>query len=177
MPTSPTPPRRDSPPPASRVDAPPSTSVEAVRSLARVARLLERATGDLGLAQYRVLSALASGEDRASRVAKRFELGRPAVSSAVDVLTRAGLIEQSSIATDQRAVSLRLTARGRAALAAAEDELVRVIDELCRRLPSPEVGMETLAGLGEALDGRAEERHALSSAPSAAPRRTTRSRQ
>ena len=41
-----------------RADAP--VDVAAVRVLARLARLLERATGDLGASQYRVLAANAS---------------------------------------------------------------------------------------------------------------------
>ncbi|MGH9921071.1 MAG: MarR family winged helix-turn-helix transcriptional regulator [Nitrososphaerales archaeon] len=140
---------------------PTDTEVEAVRSLARAARLLERASGDLGLAHYRVLSAIAGGEDRASRVAERFELGRPTVSAAVDVLCRGGLIERVEVATDQRAVELRLTRRGRDTLEAVETEMVRIIDDLCGRFPSLAAAPDVLATLGQALDARTDERHAL----------------
>lgn len=158
------------PRPPKRVDA---ASVEAVRSLARAARLLEKASGALGLAQYRVLSALAGGEDRASKLAERFELGRPSVSSAVDALTRAGLVERSPVIADQRAVALRLTPEGLATLEAVEAELVRVVDDLCSRLPTPHESVATLAALGDALDARADERHArraISPPPPPAPR-------
>ncbi|HTX63096.1 MAG TPA: MarR family winged helix-turn-helix transcriptional regulator [Acidimicrobiales bacterium] len=133
-------------------------AVEAVRSLARAARILERASGDLGLAHYRVLSAIAAGEDRASRVAERFELGRPTISASVDALRRAGLIERTEVAADQRAFALRLTPRGCEELDRVEAEMVRVLDELCRRLPSggpDQDPVAVLATLGTALDTRA----------------------
>lgn len=137
------------------------TSVEAVRSLARAARLLEKASGDLGLAHYRVLSAIAAGEDRASRVARRFELGRPTVSAAVDALSRAGLIERAVVAADQRAYELRLTRRGEEVLAAVEAEMVHLLHDVLHRLGDPGEAADALAALGGALDARAEERHAL----------------
>lgn len=154
-----------------------ATAVEAVRSLARVARILEHACGELGLAHYRVLSAIAGGEDRASRVAERFELGRPTISAGVDALRRAGLIERTEVATDQRAFALRLTASGWETLERVETEMVRVLDDLCRRLPSAgstEDAVAVLAALGQALDARADERRGLkadrkSPTPSPAP--------
>ena len=42
--------------------------------LARASRILERATGELSLAHYRVLAAVASGEERASRLAVRSQV-------------------------------------------------------------------------------------------------------
>jgi DNA-binding MarR family transcriptional regulator len=140
-----------------------------VRSIARVARLLEKASGDLGLAHYRVLSAVAAGEDRASRVAKRFELGRPTISAAVDALVRAGLLERGAVATDQRAFELRLTERGRVVLEGVEADMVSVLDDLCGRLDSPATATRTLAWLGSALDARAVERRHLLVVPSSRP--------
>lgn len=170
-PMRPPPPRSKSPRPsagdATTPDLPPHrTSAEAVRSLARVARLLEKASGDLGLAHYRVLSAVAAGEDRASRVARRFELGRPTISAAVDALVRGGLLERGAVATDQRAFELRLTERGRAVLGDVEAEMVRVLDELCGRLDSSVTATRTLAALGAALDARAADRNELHVLPS-----------
>ncbi len=151
-----------------------AAAVEAVRSVARVARILERASGELGLAHYRVLSAIAAGEERASRVAARFELGRPTVSASVDALCRAGLIERAAVENDQRAFALRLTAHGQETLQRVETEMVAVLEELCRHSapvgsttgpddpPVPEDPTQTgspvdlLAALGKALDARAE---------------------
>ena len=166
MPPSPATPRH-----STRGDVPSlATSVEAVRSLARAARLLDKASGELGLAHYRVLSAIAGGEDRASRVAQRLQLGRPTISAAVDAMSRAGLIERAVVATDQRAFELRLTKKGKEVLDAVEAEMVHELDDLCRRLPSPDAAAEMLAALGDTLDARAEERHALLSSRQAASR-------
>ena len=80
-----------------------------MRGLARAARILERVSGELSLAHYRVLSAIAGGDERASRVAERLALGKPAVSAAVESLSQRGLIARSEVAGDQRAAALRLT--------------------------------------------------------------------
>src|SRR6059058_1194066 len=65
---------------------------EAVRVLARLSRLMERASGDLSLAHYRVLSAVADGDQRATRLAERLALGKPTISASVDALCRRGLL-------------------------------------------------------------------------------------
>ncbi len=71
--------------------------VDAVRALARATRVLERASGELSLAHYRVLSAIASGEKRASRVAERLAIGKPTVSAAVEALAQRGLLLRSAV--------------------------------------------------------------------------------
>ena len=91
-----------------------------MRALARASRLLERASGDLSLAHYRVLAAVASGEERASRVAARLALGRPAISAAVDSLGQRGLLDRVEVEGDARAVALSVTAAGQRVLAQAE---------------------------------------------------------
>ena len=50
---------------------------DAVRGLVRVARIVESASGDLSIADFRVVSIIASGEDSPSRVAARLLLSRP----------------------------------------------------------------------------------------------------
>src|ERR1700728_2063445 len=79
----------------------PSTAAEAVRALARATRILERGSGELSLAHYRVLSAIASGDERASRVAKRLAIGKPTVSAAVEALAQRGLLVRSAVDGDQ----------------------------------------------------------------------------
>jgi DNA-binding MarR family transcriptional regulator len=132
--------------------------VQAVRALARMARVLERSTGDLNLAHYRVLSAIADGDERASRVADRLALGKPTVSAAVESLTKRGLLSRADAADDRRAATLSLTPAGEAALAAVEDEMLERIDDLCTRTPDPDGVLESLGRLGEALDEVAAER-------------------
>ncbi|HTT94513.1 MAG TPA: MarR family winged helix-turn-helix transcriptional regulator [Solirubrobacterales bacterium] len=136
------------------------TEVRAIRALARVARLLERSSGDLNLAHYRVLSAIAEGSERASRVADRLALGKPTVSAAVESLTRRGLLRREGAADDRRAATLSLTPAGKAVLAAVDREMLGYLDELLGRTPDPARVLESLGQLGQALDDLAAERSA-----------------
>jgi DNA-binding MarR family transcriptional regulator len=131
---------------------------ESVRALARAARVLERASADLSMAHYRVLSSVAAGQDRASRVAEQLGLGRPTVSAAVDALCRDGLLTRADVEADQRAVSLRLTSTGAQVLEGVEGEMVRRLDDLCDRTPDPAQVRQVLVWLGTALDERQAER-------------------
>ena len=138
--------------------------IEAVRALARATRVLERASGELSLAHYRVLAAIASGDERASRVANRLAIGKPTVSAAVEALAQRGLLLRSAVDGDQRVAVLHLTTEGQAVLARVEAEMIRRINELCARTPDPARLMESLVWLGAAIDDwqaqRAAERRA-----------------
>jgi DNA-binding MarR family transcriptional regulator len=132
-------------------------SVHAVRALARISRVLERTSGDLSLAQYRVLAAVAGGDERASRVAHRLALGKPAISAAVDALCARGLLVRGADASDQRAAPLTLTASGRALLAEVERAMVERLDRICAGTPDPARLLESLTWLGAALDAERAE--------------------
>lgn len=132
--------------------------IQAIRALARMARLLERSSGDLNLAHYRVLSAVAAGDERASRVAIRLTLGKPTVSAAVESLCKRGLLSREDAAEDRRAATLTLTPAGEAALAAVEAEMLGHLRELTDRTPDGAGVLEALGQLGEALDEVADER-------------------
>jgi DNA-binding MarR family transcriptional regulator len=131
---------------------------QAIRALARLARQLERSSGDLNLAHYRVLAAVADGDERASRVAARLALGKPTVSAAVESLTKRGLLAREDDGEDRRAATLTLTLAGKAALAEVEGEMVTRLDEFFDRTPNPDAVLTALAQLGEALDEVAGER-------------------
>jgi DNA-binding MarR family transcriptional regulator len=132
--------------------------VDAVRALARASRVLERASGELSLAHYRVLSAIASGDERASRVANRLALGKPTVSAAVDSLGQRGLVVREDVEADQRAASLRVTAAGAALLSRVETEMIGRIEDLCARTPDGRQLLQSLVWLGAAIDEMQEER-------------------
>jgi DNA-binding MarR family transcriptional regulator len=134
--------------------------VQAIRALARVARLLERSSGDLNLAHYRVLAAVADGDERASRVADRLALGKPTVSAAVESLCKRGLLSREDAVDDRRAATLTLTPAGEAALAEVERGMLERIDDLCARTADGDRVLEALGQLGEALDEVAAERAA-----------------
>jgi DNA-binding MarR family transcriptional regulator len=144
-----------------RVDAPPAVAVrdrgralEAVRSLARASSVLERSSRQLSLAHYRVLAAIAQGDERASHIARKLAVGKPTVSAAVESLCQRELLVRSEVAEDQRAAALRLTARGEALLDEVETEMIGRIDDLCARTPDGEQLIESLVWLGGAMDAR-----------------------
>ncbi|MGP0029480.1 MAG: MarR family winged helix-turn-helix transcriptional regulator [Acidimicrobiales bacterium] len=132
----------------------PRLQVEAVRALARASRVLERASGELSLAHYRVLSAVASGDERASRLASRLAVGKPTISAAVEALCQRGLLLRLDVEGDQRAAALRVTPEGAAVLSRVESEMISRIDDLCARTPDGAQLLESLVWLGAAIDER-----------------------
>ena len=134
--------------------------VEAVRALSRVSRLLERASDGLSLSHYRVLSAIAAGDERASRVAGRLAVGKPTISASVESLSQRGLLARSTVKGDHRAAALRLTAQGEALLARVEADMAARLDDLCSRTPDGGQLIESLMWLGVAIEADAAERQA-----------------
>jgi len=128
------------------------TAIAAVRGLARVSRMLEKASTELSLANYRVLAAIGSGDERASRVGRNLALGKPTVSATVDSLCQRGLVSRSSVGNDHRAVALKLTVEGQAVLDRVERAMVERIADLAKRTPDGSRLMETLSWLGSAMD-------------------------
>jgi DNA-binding MarR family transcriptional regulator len=137
-----------------------SNAVEAVRALARASRVLERVTGELNLAHYRVLAAIASGDERASRIADRLALGKPTISANVETLCQRGLLVRGTAADDQRAAVLRLTDDGRELLAKVETAMTDWLDGLRARTPGGEQLIDSLVWLGTAIDDLLVERSA-----------------
>jgi DNA-binding MarR family transcriptional regulator len=148
----------DSAPPSAPTDDEYQRRVRAVRALARVSRVVERASADLNLAHYRVLSAVATGDQRASRLAARLALGKPTISTAVDALCKRGLLLRTEVAEDQRAVALSLTPQGQRLLDEVEAEMAARIAHLCASTPDGDQVMESLVWLGDALDATYPER-------------------
>jgi DNA-binding MarR family transcriptional regulator len=138
--------------------APTDIEIAAVQALTRASRVLERASTELSLADFRVLSAIAGGDARASRVADRLAIGRPTISAAVESLVRRGLLDREVVKNDQRAASLSLTAAGRAARDGFELEMVERVRQLSARTPDPERLIESLAWLGAAIETSTAER-------------------
>ncbi len=136
------------------------SEVQAIRAVARMARLLERSSEDLNLAHYRVLSAVADGDERASRVADRLALGKPTISAAVESLCKRGLLAREDAAEDRRAATLTLTPAGREALIAVERAMVERLRDIAGRTEDPTRVVDALGELGPALDELAAERAA-----------------
>jgi DNA-binding MarR family transcriptional regulator len=126
--------------------------IEAVRALARVSRVVERASDELSFADYRVLAQLSSGEERASRLAQRLALGKPAISASVESLSKRGLIVRSSVEGDNRATALSLSEDGARLFERMEGRMARQLELLSERTPDGAAVLQALAWLGEVVE-------------------------
>jgi DNA-binding MarR family transcriptional regulator len=133
-------------------DHPDAALHQAVDAVARLARMLERSAAPLSLADFRVLSAIEQGEDRASRLAQRLAVGKPAISATVDSLAKRGLVERTKVAGDQRATALALTAEGAAQFAAAKERLAERVRAVTALTREPGGSIRALAELGDAIE-------------------------
>jgi len=131
---------------------------EGVLTLARLARLLERACTELTLSQYRLLAMIADGAERASQIAGRLALTKPTVSATIDTLVERGLVPRAVADDDRRALRLQITDDGRAIVSAAEAAMRERLDDLLARVDDPETVHVALVQLHAALDERREQR-------------------
>ena len=127
-------------------------NVDALHGLARASRILERTSGDLTLAQYRVLASVGDGEERAARIAARLALGKPTISATVESLRQRGLLTRTEVEEDQRAAALTLTDVGRTTLDAVEREMWQRLEWLAGRAPDPTAVIQALVALDKAVD-------------------------
>jgi DNA-binding MarR family transcriptional regulator len=127
-----------------------------VRLLARLARVAEQACQSTGvsLPQYRLLVSISDAPGRASTLATTLGVSRPTLTSLVDGLEQAGLLQRVPVPNDRRGIRLELTDAGRVATARADRALTgRVL-----RLIDGDVGSTVellkgiVSGLGAALD-------------------------
>jgi DNA-binding MarR family transcriptional regulator len=126
----------------------------AVRALALAARSLERAAGDLTLAQYRVLAFVAAGHERASIVAEGLALAKPTVTATVDWLVERGLVTREAVAGDRRSVRLAVTRGGAAALRAAEKSMGERLEQVLEHARDRKALLTALCDLDDALASR-----------------------
>jgi DNA-binding MarR family transcriptional regulator len=124
----------------------------AVDAVSRLARMLERSAAPLSLADFRVLSAIAAGEDRASRLAQRLAVGKPAISATVDSLAKRGLVARAKVDGDQRATALALTSEGDAQFARAKARLAERVRAVTAQTDDPGASIHALADLGDAIE-------------------------
>jgi long-chain acyl-CoA synthetase len=134
--------------------SPPRTPqrAETVRTLARLARVLERSCGELTLPQYRLLAMISEGSERATALAGKLALAKPSVSAMVDALVERALVTRASVDGDRRAVRLQLTPEGEVALRGAETAMAENLQPLLDRCEDPAVIDAALAQLKTALD-------------------------
>ncbi|MFL6802113.1 MAG: MarR family winged helix-turn-helix transcriptional regulator [Sphingomicrobium sp.] len=124
---------------------------------ARFARLVEHLGGDMAAAkamgqQRALLAAVAAAEPATlNEIAARTRRGAPAVSRAVDVLVRAGLVDRQPDPANRRRLALRVTDLGREHLQrppVADESLEGRISKLAHsELRALERGIEILERL------------------------------
>ena len=152
-------PRTPPPSPPSPPRAPIPTGGEpalgpAVRALALAARSLERAAGELTLAQYRVLAFVASGHERSSLVAVGLALAKPTVTATVDWLVDRGMLTREAVAGDRRSVRLAVTLIGADALRAAEASMGERLEQVLEHARDREALLLALCDLDDAIAER-----------------------
>ena len=138
---------------------PESTALlDAVRAIARLSRIVNPAAGNLSSADYRALSIIRLGEDRASRLAARLALGKPTISATIDSLAKRGLVLRSSVPADSRAVELSVTEAGLEVLDLVESRMARQLELLCERTPDGEQVVQSLSWLGDVIEAAVTDR-------------------
>ena len=130
----------------------------AVRALALLARKLERACGALTLAQYRVLSLVAGGDERSSLLAERLAVAKPTVTAVVDGLVERGYLVREAIEGNRRSVRLRVTDAGRDALGAADAAMTGALAEVCEGVADRDALLAGLVQLHDAWIARVDAR-------------------
>ena len=132
----------------------------ATRALALAARALERAAGarDLTLAQYRVLSLIAAGDERSSLLAERLAVAKPTITAVVDGLVERGFVAREAVAGDRRSIRLALTPDGPAALRAAEDAMGETLGRILEHARDRDALVAALLDLDDALAARMQAR-------------------
>ena len=132
----------------------------AARALALAARSLERAAAEneLTLAQYRVLSLVAAGDERSSLLASRLAVAKPTITAVVDGLVERGFVVREAIAGDRRSLRLGLTAAGNAVLQSAERSMSAMLDHPVGFAKDRAALIAALDALDDALTARMQAR-------------------
>lgn len=137
---------------------------DAVRTLARISRLLERGCDDLTLPQYRLLAMVAQGDERSSLLAERLAVAKPTITAMVDGLVERGLLTRSDVPGDRRAVRIAITTEGRKALDLTERAMADRLAGVLGRVDGQPAVLDAIEQLGAALDAAVAERIAAGAA-------------
>ena len=129
-----------------------------VRTLTRLARMLERGAGDLSLPQFRVLALVDEGGERATQLADRLAVAKPTITAVVDGLVDRGFLKRTADCDDRRATKITLTAAGKRALSDAEHAMHARLHDVLAHADDPAAIERALEDLGIAIDRARNER-------------------
>ena len=139
------------------------TAPEAVMTVMRLFRALERVDTGLTPQQYRILKLAGAGEERSARLAERLAVAKPTLTATADGLVAAGYVKREAQPGDRRVVRLCLTATGRSALERADAAYVAWLGELLGTTGDPDGMLQALRALDAAMDERRRARIAARS--------------
>lgn len=131
----------------------PDDALPAVRTLTRLARMLECSLENLSFPQYRIMAAVDDGGDRTTQLASELALVKPTITAAVDGLVSRGYLKREPVPHDRRSIRIVLTPAGKRALQEAERAMGAALHNVVADAGEPVSVLRALAALGPALDG------------------------
>jgi long-chain acyl-CoA synthetase len=129
-----------------------------VRTLTRLARILERNAGDLSLPQFRVLALVDEGGERASQLADLLAVAKPTITAVVDGLVERGYLKRTADCDDRRATKITLTPAGKKALYEAEHAMHARLHAILAHADDATAIERALEDLAAAVDRARNER-------------------
>lgn len=103
------------------------------------AQLIAAGIADLPQRGYWALAALAGGTNDASQLVSDMGITKQAVSKLVDVVVASGFVDREANPSDRRRTVLRLTAKGRKAVAVIEQAVHATEEEFAAELGTTSV--------------------------------------
>ena len=127
---------------------------EAVLTVMRLFRALERIDTGLTPQQYRILKLAGAGGERSARLAERLAVAKPTLTATADGLVAAGYAQREAEPGDRRVVRLSLTPAGRTALDRADAAYADWLGPLLGATGDVAGVLETFRTLDAAMDER-----------------------
>jgi DNA-binding MarR family transcriptional regulator len=129
-------------------------AVNALLTVLRISRVMERIDAGVSPQQYRMLKLIGEGGERSARLAEKLAVARPTLTSTADSLVAAGLAYREAEPGDRRVVRLRLTADGRAVVERADEAYGSWFDSLLEHSGRRGQILADLEALGDAMTER-----------------------
>ena len=137
------------------------TSQEAVLTVMRLFRALERVDTGLTAQQYRILKLAGAGGERSARLAERLAVSKPTLTATADGLVAAGYAQREAEAGDRRVVRLCLTPAGLAALERADAAYADWLGPLLGATGDTAAILEAFRSLDATMDERRRARRGV----------------
>ena len=140
--------------PAERTAERDDAVVEALLTVLRLSRVLERVDAGVSPQHYRMLKLIGEGGERSARLAEKLAVAKPTLTSTADSLVAAGLATRQAEPGDRRVVRLCLTPAGQAAVRRADDAYASWFGSLLEDTGRGEEILADLLSLSHAMTER-----------------------